>query len=89
MASEYDLGIRSGSVIDGTGVDRRIADVAVKDGRIAVISAVKGRGAEEIDAQGLLDNALTVFSGKLQIPRSRRQPGRGLTPSVRSLFIRR
>jgi N-acyl-D-aspartate/D-glutamate deacylase len=54
MASEYDLVIRSGSVIDGTGVDRRIADVAVKDGRIAAIGTVKGRGAEEIDAEGLL-----------------------------------
>ena len=31
----YDLLIKNGTVIDGTGAKRRTADVAVKDGKIA------------------------------------------------------
>ena len=52
--AEFDLIIRGGQVVDGTGSDPFVADVAVKDGRIAKVGAVDGRGAEEIDAQGLL-----------------------------------
>jgi len=48
----YDLVIRSGDVIDGTGSPLRHADVAVRSGRIAVIGTVSGRGREEIDATG-------------------------------------
>jgi N-acyl-D-aspartate/D-glutamate deacylase len=38
---EYDLIVRSGMVIDGTGLPRRRVDVAVKDGRIARIGRPK------------------------------------------------
>ena len=48
----YDLVIRGGTVIDGSGAPGREADVAVKDGRIAAVGAVSGSGAEEIDARG-------------------------------------
>ena len=34
--AEYDLVIRGGSVVDGTGADARTADVAVRDGVIVV-----------------------------------------------------
>ncbi|TQC49183.1 D-aminoacylase [Rhodococcus sp. WS4] len=51
-AVEYDLVIRGGEVHDGTGADGRVADIAVKDGVIAVVGEVAGRGAEEIDATG-------------------------------------
>ena len=47
-----DLVIRGGTILDGTGAAPRVADVAVKDGRIAAIGKVKANGAE-IDATGL------------------------------------
>jgi N-acyl-D-aspartate/D-glutamate deacylase len=52
--AEYDLVVRGGMVADGTGTGTREADVAIKDGRIAAVGAVPGRGAEEIAAKGLL-----------------------------------
>ena len=54
MPHAYDLVIRNGLVVDGSGAERFEADIAVTDGRIAAIGAVSGRGAEEIDAHGLL-----------------------------------
>ena len=48
----YDLVIRNGVVVDGTGLPRRRADVAVNDGKIAEIGFVEGSGAREIDAAG-------------------------------------
>ena len=36
--AEYDLIIRNGTIVDGTGIPRYKADLAVKDGRIAKIS---------------------------------------------------
>lgn len=52
--ADYDLIIRGGSVHDGLGNAPKVADVAVKDGRIAAIGQVHGTAAEEIDARGLL-----------------------------------
>src|SRR5204863_5348407 len=39
-------------VVDGTGLPRRRADVAVKDGRIAEVGFVEDSGAGELDADG-------------------------------------
>jgi len=50
----HDLVIRNGTVIDGTGGARRIADVAVDGEKIARVGNDLGRGHREIDAQGLL-----------------------------------
>ena len=48
----YDVVIRNGDLVDGTGSPPRRADLALKDGRIAAIGEVSGRGREEIDARG-------------------------------------
>jgi N-acyl-D-aspartate/D-glutamate deacylase len=48
----YDLVIRNGVVVDGTGLPRRRADVAVKGGRIAEVGFVEDRGTRELDADG-------------------------------------
>ncbi len=52
---EYDLVIRGGTIVDGTGVPRYKADLAVKSGRVAKISGVIKAGAgKEIDASGCI-----------------------------------
>ena len=53
--AEYDLVIRGGTVVDGSGIPRYKADVAVKDGRIANISGrLNAGGAKELDASGCI-----------------------------------
>jgi len=53
-AQEYDLVIRHGRLVDGTGRPAFSGDVAVKDGRIAAVGVVAGPGRNEIDAGGLV-----------------------------------
>lgn len=51
-AADYDIVIRNGRVMDGAGNPWVHADVAIKDGRIARIGKVPGKGSREIDAKG-------------------------------------
>ena len=51
-APDYDIVIRGGRVLDGAGNPWVSADVAIKDGRIARIGKVTGKGRQEIDARG-------------------------------------
>ena len=44
-AQNYDTIIRNGRVVDGSGNPSRFADVAVKDGRIALIGRRSGLGS--------------------------------------------
>ncbi|MGK2962020.1 MAG: N-acyl-D-amino-acid deacylase family protein [Gemmatimonadaceae bacterium] len=51
---DHELVIRGGTVVDGTGAEGRLADVAVSGGLITAIgSNLGGRGREEIDARGM------------------------------------
>lgn len=50
----YDLIIRGGTIVDGTGMDRFTGDVAIKDGLIAAVGEVSGEATEEIDASGMV-----------------------------------
>ena len=53
--SDFDVIIRGGTVVDGSGADRFIADIAIKDGLIAKIGVgLPGAGAEEMDARGFV-----------------------------------
>ena len=52
MDRAFDLVVRGGTVVDGSGAARFEADVGVKDGRIATVGRISGAGAEEIDARG-------------------------------------
>jgi N-acyl-D-aspartate/D-glutamate deacylase len=56
--ADYDLLIRGGSVIDGTGADARIADVAVSNGVIVALG---------VDLEGTADQVVSA-SGSLVIP---------------------
>jgi N-acyl-D-amino-acid deacylase len=48
----FDLVVRNGTVVDGSGAERYQADVGVKDGRITSIGTITEKGAQEIDAEG-------------------------------------
>jgi N-acyl-D-aspartate/D-glutamate deacylase len=48
----YDLVIRNGTVVDGTGLPKYRADVGLIGDRIAAIGRIAERGKEEIDATG-------------------------------------
>lgn len=50
----FDLVVRNGSVIDGTGEAARRADVGITDGRVVEVGPNLGRGTREIDADGHL-----------------------------------
>lgn len=53
MNPEFDIVVRNGTIVDGTGNDTTFqGDVAVKDGVIAAVGKVEGGGREEIDAGG-------------------------------------
>jgi N-acyl-D-aspartate/D-glutamate deacylase/predicted ester cyclase len=53
--ARYDLLIRNGRIVDGTGAPWYRADVAVRDGRIVAIGRLsEARGARTIDATGLV-----------------------------------
>jgi N-acyl-D-aspartate/D-glutamate deacylase len=49
----YDLLIKNGMVVDGTGFARYRADVAVSGGTIAEIGRIRGAARTTIDADGL------------------------------------
>jgi N-acyl-D-aspartate/D-glutamate deacylase len=48
----FDIVIRGGSIVDGSGAEPVPGDVAIKDGLIAAIGKVEGEGEQEIDATG-------------------------------------
>lgn len=50
----FDLVIRGGTVVDGTGAAPVLADVAISGGRIAQIGRVDGAAARTVDADGLV-----------------------------------
>jgi N-acyl-D-aspartate/D-glutamate deacylase len=50
----YDMVVRGGTVVDGTGAPPRVADVAVDGGVVADVGRVDDSGRRELDADGLL-----------------------------------
>lgn len=54
MRQEFDLVIHGGLVVDGSGQEPRVADVAICGEKIAAVGQVTGRGRREINARGLL-----------------------------------
>lgn len=52
-SARYDVVIRNGRVLDGSGNPWILADVAILDGRFARIGKIDGSGRTEIDAAGM------------------------------------
>lgn len=84
----YDLIIKNGNVIDGTGKDGYIADVAIKDGKIALIAQNIEGDCEIIDASGLtvtpgfIDSHSHADSAIIPFPDQREKIEQGITTSI-------
>ena len=52
MSSEFDLVIRGGMIVDGSGGVPFVGDVAISDGLIRQTGLVEGIGTQELDANG-------------------------------------
>ena len=52
--AEFDLVVRGGSVVDGTGAPGRTADVAIRDGIVIEVGRVTGSARQVTDADGAL-----------------------------------
>ncbi len=50
--AQYDLIIRGGTIVDGTGAPAFTGDVAITGGLIAAVGRITGSAPEEIDANG-------------------------------------
>ncbi|MEA2625055.1 MAG: hypothetical protein QOD06_1100 [Candidatus Binatota bacterium] len=49
---DYDLILRGGMIVDGTGTPGRRGDVAIREGRIAALDHVEGKAARSVDVAG-------------------------------------
>ena len=50
----HDIVIRGGTILDGTGAEAFIGDVAIDGGRLTQVGAKAGPARREIAADGLL-----------------------------------
>ena len=84
----YDLIIKNGNILDGTGSPRYIADIAVKDGKIARIGKDIEGAAEIIDATGLtvtpgfIDSHSHSDNALIEYPDMIEKVEQGITTSV-------
>ena len=54
MSEQFDLLIRDGTLVDGTGAAAYAGDVGVRDGHIAALGSVRGSARRTIDARGMV-----------------------------------
>ena len=54
MREQFDVVIRNGTVVDGSGDPPRSADIGIRADRIVEVGRVTGSGREELDAHALL-----------------------------------
>jgi N-acyl-D-aspartate/D-glutamate deacylase len=54
MTGQPAMVIRNGTIVDGTGREPFEGDVAIANGRITDVGRVAARGADELDARGML-----------------------------------
>ena len=85
----YDLIIKNGRIIDGTGSPSYFADVAIKDGKIVKVKkGIKGDTKDILDAQGLvvtpgfIDSHGHNDSAKFSFPDQREKIEQGITTTI-------
>jgi N-acyl-D-amino-acid deacylase len=85
---EYDLLVRGGRVVDGSGLPGYQADVGVRDGKVVEIGRLKGSAARTIDADGLVvapgfvDHHTHLDGQMLWDPYGTSEPQHGVTSVV-------
>lgn len=85
---DYDLLVRGGRVVDGSGLPSYLADVGVKDGKVAGIGRLKGSAARTIDAGGLvvapgfIDHHTHLDAQLLWDPYGTSEPQHGVTSVI-------
>jgi len=85
---DYDLLLRGGRVVDGSGQPSYLADVAVKDGKIAELGRIHGSAKKTIDAQGLvvapgfIDHHTHMDAQVFWDPHATSEPQHGITSIV-------
>src|SRR5262245_30274440 len=52
MSDSFDLLIRGGTLVDGTGAPAAAGDLAIRDGRIVEMGRVRGSARRTLDASG-------------------------------------
>jgi len=85
----FDLLIKNGRIIDGTGSPSYFADVAIKDGKIKKVKkGIKGDSKQILDAQGLvvtpgfIDSHAHNDSAIFTFPDQREKIEQGITTSI-------
>lgn len=84
----YDLLIRGGRVVDGSGLPSYVADVGVKDGKVTEIGKIKEGAVKTIDAGGLavspgfIDHHTHLDAQMLWDPYGTCEPQHGVTSVV-------
>ena len=85
----FDILIKNGRIIDGTGSPSYLADVAIKDGRIVKVKkGIRGEAKQVIDACGLtvtpgfIDSHSHSDSNMLTYPQQIEKVQQGITTSV-------
>lgn len=85
---DYDLLVRGGRVVDGSGLPSYLADVGIKDGKLAEIGRLKPGAARTIDAGGLvvapgfIDHHTHLDAQLLWDPYGTSEPQHGVTSVV-------
>ncbi len=85
---DYDLLVRRGRVVDGSGLPSYVADVGVRDGKIIEVGRLRGSAARTIDADGLavspgfIDHHTHLDAQMLWDPYGTCEPQHGVTTVV-------
>ena len=84
----YDLLVRGGRVVDGSGLPSYVADVGVKDGKVVAVGKLNDSAARKIDATGLavspgfIDHHTHLDAQMLWDPYGTCEPQHGITTVV-------